>query len=211
MKPHYIVIHTAAWDGRGADVAIIRAWHIRRGWSDIGYHYVIIDDTHPDLPDGTLQQGRDENTQGAHALGINEQSIGICLAGNGDKHPPTRAQLDTLSALCTDICTRHQILPGKIIGHREINNLIQAGIIDAPKTRKTCPGAHVDMAAIRADVRARLASIIGHAMTDETLLATTTAVRCCTNNAPGAVIGIALENNLTGETIKINEGDKKWQ
>lgn len=53
----------------------IRRWHVEeRGWSDIGYHFLI--DT-----DGTVAPGRPLERSGAHTKGHNNDSIGICLIG----------------------------------------------------------------------------------------------------------------------------------
>jgi len=52
----------------------IDRWHRQRGWSGIGYHYVI-------ARDGTVAVGRPENRVGAHVRGHNRDSIGICLIG----------------------------------------------------------------------------------------------------------------------------------
>ena len=52
-KITYIVVHsTATPEGKDYTVADIRKMHKARGWSDIGYHYVI-------YRDGTLHEGRD--------------------------------------------------------------------------------------------------------------------------------------------------------
>ena len=48
-----------------------------RGWEDIGYHFVI-------KRDGTVEQGRKLEYQGAHYTGYNAGSIGICLVGGVD-------------------------------------------------------------------------------------------------------------------------------
>ena len=45
-----------------------------RGWTDIGYHYVI-------RRDGTLELGRPLRIMGAHCAGENRTSNGICFAG----------------------------------------------------------------------------------------------------------------------------------
>ena len=73
-----IVIHCSATPkGRNYNVNDIRKWHVKgNGWSDIGYHYVI-------LLDGTIQRGRPLKTQGAHVRGHNKYSIGICYIGGG--------------------------------------------------------------------------------------------------------------------------------
>lgn len=44
------------------------------GWLDIGYHYVI-------RLDGTIEEGRPIERAGAHVLGHNHDSIGICYVG----------------------------------------------------------------------------------------------------------------------------------
>lgn len=52
----------------------IRRWHRDRGWSDIGYHYVI-------GRDGYWMEGRPVEKIGAHVRGRNSRSVGICLIG----------------------------------------------------------------------------------------------------------------------------------
>lgn len=49
-----------------------------RGWSDIGYHYII-------LLDGKVKEGRREKRSGAHTKGQNFNSIGVCYVGGVDK------------------------------------------------------------------------------------------------------------------------------
>ncbi|WP_299735358.1 N-acetylmuramoyl-L-alanine amidase [uncultured Endozoicomonas sp.] len=75
-KTNYIVIHCSA---TRADQHIntddIRRWHMNdNGWSDIGYHWVV-------ERDGSVQQGRDVDVQGAHVRGHNHESVGICMVG----------------------------------------------------------------------------------------------------------------------------------
>ena len=71
-----IVLHCSATrEGDDISTETIRNWHVLdRGWSDIGYHYVI-------LLDGCLEAGRPLFRAGAHAKGENEDSIGICYIG----------------------------------------------------------------------------------------------------------------------------------
>lgn len=52
----------------------IRKWHKERGWSDIGYHFVI-------RRDGTIEDGRPVDAVGAHVQGWNSRSVGVCLVG----------------------------------------------------------------------------------------------------------------------------------
>lgn len=110
----------------------IREWHMRdRGWSDIGYHYVI-------RRDGTLESGRDLDNDGdvdeeigAHVFGHNADSIGVCLVGgSGGDFNFTFKQLDCLRELVAYYRIRY---PGiEVLGHR-----------DAPGVMKQCPNFDV--------------------------------------------------------------------
>lgn len=54
--------------------ADIHKWHQEKGWSGIGYHYVI-------TRSGQPETGRPEYWTGAHVKGHNKDSIGICMIG----------------------------------------------------------------------------------------------------------------------------------
>lgn len=85
-KINKIIIHCSATkatqDFRAAD---IRRWHMApvekggRGWSDIGYHFVII-------RHGEVENGRPLEVIGAHCQGYNADSIGVCLVGGVDEN-----------------------------------------------------------------------------------------------------------------------------
>jgi N-acetylmuramoyl-L-alanine amidase len=78
-----IIVHcTATPEGRDYTVAAIRADHIKQGWSDIGYHYVI-------YRDGSIHEGRDVDKQGAHCAinNHNRNSIGIAYVGGVENKP----------------------------------------------------------------------------------------------------------------------------
>ena len=78
-----IILHCSATvEGKDYSVKEIRKWHMRepRNWSDIGYHYVIRKDEN-----GTIERGRPVERQGAHTLGENSTSVGICYIGGVDK------------------------------------------------------------------------------------------------------------------------------
>jgi N-acetylmuramoyl-L-alanine amidase len=69
-------------------------WHTER-WPHfvsrlgyrIGYHYII-------ERDGTVVQTRHHDEEGAHTLGMNRSSIGVCFIGNFDTGTPAQAQID---------------------------------------------------------------------------------------------------------------------
>lgn len=84
-----IILHcTATPDGRHVDVDTIRSWHKKRGWSDIGYHYVI-------YLDGSVHVGRDVARIGAHVSGHNADTIGVVYVGGTDK---AGRAMDTMNA-----------------------------------------------------------------------------------------------------------------
>lgn len=69
-----IIIHCSDSDVSGHDSAkVIKDWHLKRGFSDIGYHFVITKKG--------IEKGRPINIAGAHCKGENEDSIGICVTG----------------------------------------------------------------------------------------------------------------------------------
>lgn len=112
-----IIVHCADTpEGRDVKADEIRRWHKNeRGWSDIGYHYVI------DL-DGTIEAGRDIETAGAHCTGHNAKSIGICYVGGCDeKMQPkdTRTEEQKTSLLLLLKYLRQRYPKAKIYGHRD--------------------------------------------------------------------------------------------
>ena len=60
--------------------------------------------------------------QGAHAIGYNRNSIGICLAGNFDATMPSQAQEIALRELLKDIRTRYNIPLSNLVPHRKFAN-----------------------------------------------------------------------------------------
>ena len=126
-----IVIHCSATrPSQNIDAKEIDRWHRRdRGWSKIGYHYVI-------KRDGTLETGRKENEIGAHAAGYNEKSVSVCWIGGvnedtlGPEDNRTPEQKKTLEQTVRWLRTRY---PGaKIVGHG-----------DLPGVAKACPSFKV--------------------------------------------------------------------
>ena len=77
----------------------------------IGYHYYI-------EKDGKTVQGRADTDEGAHTIGYNSQSLGICLAGNFDLTLPTLQQIDSLRKLLKEKREEFDIDINKILPHR---------------------------------------------------------------------------------------------
>lgn len=80
-----IILHcTATRQGKDYTVDQVRSWHVHdRNFADIGYHYLI-------RLDGTVEEGRDIDKIGAHCLGQNAHSIGICYVGGLDPDGNTK-------------------------------------------------------------------------------------------------------------------------
>lgn len=116
----------------------IHQWHLDRGWSGCGYHYIF-------KRDGSIQRGRPINIQGAHAaeLGHNNYSIGVshvagynCVSGTPNpgrfisaesiSDAQWKAQRDFLEVF-------YRVFPGgQVLGHNQTDN------------NKTDPGFDVD-------------------------------------------------------------------
>lgn len=120
-----IILHCSATpEGKDYTVAQIRQWHIARGFSDVGYHFVI-------YRDGSVHRGRPENRVGAHTTGQNAHSIGVCYIGSceatknakGD-YPPkdtrTPAQRSALVRLVSELRSKYP--DATVHGHNEYAN-----------------------------------------------------------------------------------------
>ena len=114
-----IIIHCSATpEGRDVKADEIKQWHKDRGWSDIGYHFVI------EL-DGTIRDGRPVERSGAHAKGHNKDSIGICYVGGTDengeaKDTRTEEQISNLLDLVLDLRQTYGEL--SVHGHNEFSS-----------------------------------------------------------------------------------------
>lgn len=159
MRPEYIVVHTAAFNGNNCDRDMIDRWHKDRNWSGIGYHFVILNDKHRSKADGTIENGRATNKAGAHALGLNSRSLGICCIGHGDINDFTPAQYESLYQLVRQLMAEYAIPVNKVIGHRELNILADNEVISSRyRTSKSCPGHKIDMDFIREQLPSSLES-----------------------------------------------------
>lgn len=121
-----IVVHcTATREGQAFGASDIDAWHRQRGWTGIGYHFVV-------KLDGTIEAGRPIAKIGAHVAGFNTNSIGIVYVGGvaSDGKTPkdtrTPAQKAALHDLIDVLKLRYP--RAEVLGHR-----------DFPGVAKACP------------------------------------------------------------------------
>lgn len=115
-----IIVHCSATpEGKDFTVADITRWHKQRGFTTIGYHYVV-------YRDGSVHNGRDVNVSGAHCTGHNSISIGVCYIGgceaNSKKAKDTRTEAQKKALL--DLLKKLKALypKAKIHGHRDFAN-----------------------------------------------------------------------------------------
>ena len=97
-----IIVHCAATpEGKDYTVAQIDRWHKERGFDCIGYHYVI-------YRDGSVHKGRSEERQGAHCVGHNAHSIGVCYIGglSADGTQPQDTRTPEQKTALTNLLTK---------------------------------------------------------------------------------------------------------
>lgn len=111
-----IILHCSATrEGQHFTVEDIDQWHKARGFAKIGYHYVI-------YLDGSVHKGRAESLIGAHTLGHNSASIGICYIGGLDakgnpKDTRTEVQRKALVNLVQELKAKYP--KATVHGHKE--------------------------------------------------------------------------------------------
>ena len=115
-------------DASAARIEWIRCGHRGRGFSDIGYHYVID-------RDGRVWEGRSLRWQGAHVSKHNEQNIGILVMGNFDIQRPSQQQLDGMQKWVSTLLKRYRLEDGRVRTHGEW-----------PGAKTACPGKHLQAA-----------------------------------------------------------------
>ena len=115
-----IILHCSATrEGQDISTETIRGWHVNeRGWSDIGYHYVV-------LLDGTVDKARRVERQGAHVRGHNKGSIGVCYIGGCDadmnpKDTRTDLQKESLTELISYLMDSYE--DATLHGHNEFSS-----------------------------------------------------------------------------------------
>ena len=122
-----VIFHcTATKEGQAFTVRDIDSWHKARGFKfsfmgvtgSIGYHYVI-------YLDGSIHVGRPIELAGAHTVGQNLNSIGICYIGGLDangkpKDTRTPAQIAAMETLVRELKEKYP--KATFHGHNEFAN-----------------------------------------------------------------------------------------
>lgn len=130
-KLKQIIVHCS--DSNFGNAALIDEWHKARNWRKIGYHFVILNgllvanDDYSEFVDGLIETGRPVQEEGAHTLGSNADSIGICLIGTDNF---TEKQFTSLIALIKQIKKDYGVK--EIKGHYHF------------ASNKTCPNFRIE-------------------------------------------------------------------
>lgn len=111
-KPTVVITHHAL-SRKDHTVKDVDNWHRERwpgfvsrsGWH-VGYHYVI-------ETNGTVTQTRAHEEEGAHTLGMNRSSIGVCFMGNFDLHYPSSEQIEAWDTLYRKLQAEFPGIPTK--------------------------------------------------------------------------------------------------
>ncbi len=137
-----IILHCS--DSNFGTAILIDGWHRARGWSKIGYAGVILNgwvksDFYNSESDGSWEWGRtvdndewlEPDEVGAHALGLNSTTIGICLIG---KNKFSDAQFLEAKSKINFYLRTWNLTFKDVLGHYEVD-----------KAGKTCPNIDMDM------------------------------------------------------------------
>lgn len=115
-KPKILIFHHSAI--KDITVEKIDKLHKKKGWQGIGYHYFI-------SKDGTIYEGRPEGAEGAHTIGKNRESIGICVEGNLEEEEMTLNQIVSIENLSLYLCLKYDIRD--IMQHKDFANTLCPG------------------------------------------------------------------------------------
>ena len=98
-------------------IAKIDAYHRSKGWKCVGYHEFV-------RRDGTVEHGRNIAEPGAHVVGHNLHSIGLCYEGglNSAGEPEDTRTPEQVRALRQLVERYHAYFPDAVIvGHHDLN------------------------------------------------------------------------------------------
>lgn len=127
-KPKVLIYHHAAIKKASAEK--IHQIHLDKDYGGIGYHFYI-------RKDGKIYRGRPENTIGAHTIGKNRESLGICLEGNYEEENMSEDQIKSLKNLSTYLIIKYNI--EGVFGHSDFYET-------------ACPGKNFQMKKIKEEI-----------------------------------------------------------
>ncbi|XP_003511339.1 peptidoglycan recognition protein 4 [Cricetulus griseus] len=88
----------------GRKLQELQAYHIRNGWCDVVYNFLVGDD-------GRVYEGVGWNIQGSHDQGYNNISLGIAFFGAQEGHSPSPVALSALKGLISHAVKKGHLSP----------------------------------------------------------------------------------------------------
>lgn len=129
-KTTEIILHCAATrEGKDYTVEDIDRWHRVRGFTMIGYHFVI-------YRDGSIHRGRPVNTSGGHCTNHNYCSVSVCYIGGCDKDMKakdtrTPGQKESMFKLVHYLCAKYNLSIYNVFCHNQF-------------AKKACPSFKIE-------------------------------------------------------------------
>lgn len=131
-KVEWVTVHHTAtavlpltYEAGRQQVQAVQQMHFDRGWSDVGYHFLL-------SQDGTWWQGRAQSTPqaklldglalGSHVGGRNTGNVGVSVMGYfhaPKNHRMTDEATAALRAMLKALCERYSLDGSRIRGHKE--------------------------------------------------------------------------------------------
>lgn len=142
MVPNKIIVHHSFTKDSGTvSWLAIRKYHmtpeaqggpVGGPWKDIGYHAGIELVQTGDISSYEILMGRPWDMPGAHTVGENSVSLGVCFVGNYDEVEPPKEILVVGAKLLRFWLLMFGLTPSDIYRHSQFNP-------------KSCPGTKFDM------------------------------------------------------------------
>lgn len=124
-QPARLLVHHSA-SSLHTTIADVRRWHVEeRGYADIGYHWVI-------HQDGSIHRGRPTWVVGAHDLGENTNTLGVC--GVGDNTTTTDRWTMAQRIALVELMVSCRVVYGSEFGFARHSD------DEPPETPTECPG-----------------------------------------------------------------------
>lgn len=112
-----------------ADVLSMHEYHKGKGWGGISYNFCV-------FQSGNVYEGRGWGRTGAHTVGRNSSSVGICLVIDGEAKVPTQAAIEaTMGIIAEGVRLGHVARTHERAPHDRFQN-------------KVCPGARVKVSGL---------------------------------------------------------------
>ena len=134
---HLVVHHSAGTNESDDWPAVVRSiwdYHVNgRGWSDIGYNWLVD-------PEGKIYEGRSNDAIGAHFCGTNTGTIGVCMLGNFTEVSPKPEAIATLKQLLSWKACENGIDPTSSVYHASSEMTLPTIIGHRDGCATACPG-----------------------------------------------------------------------